>query len=346
MTANHFAKAALCAGIFIVVFFISWEVYLRKNGVGVAYDDDKPLWAHKRAMVYEPKAEATVLIGSSRNKYDIDIATWSALTNDHPIQLAIAGNSPLPVLDNLANDKNFKGKLMIDVTEGLFFTTSPHSLNDPKERVNYYKEQTPAQRFGFYVNAALESKLVMLNKDFYSLNVLFNQLPLKKRKGVFALPCECPRDFIEVNFERQNIMSQKFLVDTTLQNQVKGLWGFYEKINTEPPADVHKADSIIATVKLAVDKIRSRGGEVIFVRTPSSGPYWEGEQHAFPRVKYWDKLLAATTSPGIHFTDYDEINHFVCPEFSHLSQQDAIIFTTALVKILREKHGWVFKKNV
>ena len=345
MTANQFAKAALCSGILVMIFLFGWEFYLRKSGVPIAFDDDKTLWAHKRAMVYEPKANATVFIGSSRNKFDLDIATWAALTGDHAVQLAIEGNSPLPILDDLAADERFKGKLVIDVTELLFFTTSPRSLTDPAERIKYYKDQTPAQRFSFKVNAALESRLVMLNKDYYALNALIDGLPLKKREGVFALPCSCPRDFGEVNFDRQNIMSKKFLADSSLQNQVKGLWDFYRKISKEPPADVRKTDSIIATVKRAVDKIKSRGGEIIFVRTPSSGPFWAGEQQAFPREKYWNKLLDSTATSGIHFNDYASINHFICPEFSHLNQQDAILFTTAFVGILREKYNWVFKKN-
>ena len=40
------------------------------------------------------------------------------------IQLAIEGNSPLPVLEDLAADENFKGNLVVDVTEGLFFSSS------------------------------------------------------------------------------------------------------------------------------------------------------------------------------------------------------------------------------
>jgi len=35
--------------------------------------------------------------------------------------LAIEGSCPRPILEDLANDQNFKGKLIVDVTEGLFF---------------------------------------------------------------------------------------------------------------------------------------------------------------------------------------------------------------------------------
>jgi hypothetical protein len=61
----------------------------------------------------------------------------------------------------------------------------------------------------------------------------------------------------------------------------------------------------------------------------------------FPRTAYWDKLLAVTQCPGIHFKDYPAIANFICPEFSHLTPNDAVIFTKHFVNFLQEK-GWRF----
>ena len=352
MENKNLVKAGVLTLVLVVLFVAGWEVYLRSKGVNIAYDDGKELWADKRAMVYEPADKATVLIGSSRNKFDIDIETWKSLTGDHPIQLAMVGTSPLPVLDDLANDKKFKGKLLVDVTEILLFSTSPANTKDARERIDYYHKCTPAQKASFIVNHALESQFVFLDKDYFSLNALLGSLPIPKRKGVFALPCECPMDFGRITFDRQNIMTPKFLADTSLQNQVKGLWVFYRKMAPPVPppgpkltafltAMRHEQDSIIAVVKADVDKIKARGGQVMFVRTPSSGPFLMGEKMGFPREKYWDRILAETNCPGIHFEDYPATAHFVCPEFSHLKRADAIIWTTNLVEILKQK-GWSF----
>jgi hypothetical protein len=341
MESKSMVKAAVLTLILVTTSIICWEVYLRSKGIKVTYDDGEELWSDKRAQVYEPADKATVFIGSSRHKYDLDIETWKSLTGDHPIQLAMEGNSPLPVLDDLANDKDFKGKLIIDVTEILFFSTSPHNTTEPKDRIAYYKKRTPAQRFSFQVNHALESQFVFLDKNYFSLNALLEDLPIAKRKSVFALPCGCPRDFESVTFDRQNVMTNKFLTDTTIQNQVKGLWDFYRKSTLEPPSSGTKLDSILATVKTDIDKIKARGSQIIFVRTPSSGPFLMGEKMGYPREKYWDRLLAVTNCPGIYFEDYPAIAHFQCPEFSHLKQSDAIIYTKNLVQILEEK-GWRF----
>ncbi len=137
-------------------------------------------------------------------------------------------------------------------------------------------------------------------------------------------------------------MMDVFLTDTNLQNKVTGNWKFFASINKEPPADGPRLDSFMTVVKNNCDKIKARGGQVIFVRTPSSGPYWMNEQKAFPREKYWDRLLAETKCPGIHFIDYPSIDHFVCPEWSHLAPKDAITFTENFVSILEKEKGWRF----
>src|SRR5688572_7357781 len=140
MENRHFLKAGMFALLIVVLFVSGWEWWLRNKGVNIAYDDGPQLWSSKRAKVYTPADEATVFIGSSRIKYDLDIATWKSLTGEEPIQLAMEGSCPLPVLDNLAADEDFKGKLVIDVTEGLFFNSNPQNHSDPKKNLAYFKD--------------------------------------------------------------------------------------------------------------------------------------------------------------------------------------------------------------
>lgn len=306
----------------------------------MAYDDGKELWADKRARVYQPVNEATVFIGSSRIKFDLDIATWRKLTGEDAVQLAAEGTSPLPVLDNLAADENFKGKLVIDVTEGLFFSDAKRGANDIHGFIKYYDKQTPSEKASFAINGGLESGLVFLDKNNFSLNAFLDNLQVKNRPGVYGIPL-FPMEFGRVTFDRQNKMTNSFLVDTNLQNRVTGIWKMLVTLPGPPPASGVLLDSFFTVVKERVDKIKSRGGQVVFVRTPSSGPFWMGEQKVFPREKYWNRLLSYTNTPGIHFSDYPPIAHYICPEWSHLSPNDAITFTTNFIPLLEEK-GWKF----
>ena len=342
MPTANFSKAALLMLLIVTASIISWEVYLRNKGFETFYYDDPALWAHNREMVYEPLDKATVFIGSSRIKFDLDIDDWQNSTGDHAIQLACVGSTPIPVLQNLAEDNNFKGKLVVDVTEGLFFAPTG-SDKRPVENIKYFKEQTPAQRASFHINHALESQFVFLDKEWLSLGAMLEKIPTKDRPGVQNFK-GFPPDFGRVKFNRQEYMTDKFSSDTALQNIVKNIWSFFGRANKEPPVSGARLDSIFTVVKTAVDKIKARGGQVLFVRTPSSGDYYMAEKMGFPREKYWDRLLAVTNCPGIHFEDYPSLNHFICPENSHLSLSQGKEFTAGFIKIVSEEKGWKFAK--
>lgn len=334
-------NACLLACGITLVFFISWETYLRSTGIGISYDDGPELWSHKRSMTNLPQDRATVFIGSSRNKYDLDIATWESLTGEKAIQLAFEGTSPMPVLDVLANDSLFKGKLMIDVTEMLVFSTNGDEMGLAKKALNYYKDITPAQKFSFQVNRVLESQLLFLERDYYSIKAILKRMSLPQRKGIMPEPY-FPIDFGRIDFNRQNRMSAKFLKERSIQDSVKNIWAFYSRIAAEQPPPTQKSiDSIFLVIQKDVQKITARGGKVMFVRTPSSGTFLQIEQQVFPREHFWNRILQMTGAPGIHFMDYKE-QQLTCPEDSHLTPEDAVIYTKSLVNVLETEKGWRF----
>jgi hypothetical protein len=302
MSASSISKAAILMVVLVVVSIVSWELYLRNSGLKISYDNLEPLWADKRAMVYEPADKAVVFIGSSRIKYDLDIATWEAITGTKAVQLACEGTNPVPILFDLADDENFKGNLVVDVTEGLFFSPLVGPNVERSDKVlKYYKEITPAQKAGFAINHTLESQFVFLDKEDLSLPALLDKLQIPSRKGVMMLPY-FPVEFTRVNFGRQAYMTPKMLADTNIQKRVTDMWMMYSDMSKSfPPPGGDTLLQMIQTVKAATDKIKARGGKVLFVRTPSSGPYLMGEQMAFPRDKYWNKLLEVTGCPGVHF---------------------------------------------
>jgi hypothetical protein len=327
-------RAAILMLVLVVLVIGGWEVYLRSTGVTVSYDNGKELWADKRAMVYEPADKATVFLGSSRIKYDLDIPTFQQVTGRHAIQLAAEGSSPLPILIDLGKDKRFKGKVVVDITEPLFFSGGARA-NKQVDFLAYYKSRTPAQRVSFLLDRAIESQFVFLDDDFLALNAEIDlHCPLPNRPGVFVFPL-FPKDFSYCNFDRQNWMSPKFLADTSLQVQVQNIWTLLMTMaRNAPHSGPNPVPGIMQDAAAAVDSIRARGGDVFFIRTPSSGKMWMIEQHAFPREKLWDPLLAATHSQGVYFLDHPEMAHFVCPEWSHLKPADAVAYTKALIPLL------------
>lgn len=337
MQPTHFLKASILMLAIVIGFVACWEYYWRGRGFRPTYNDDKVLWAQQRKKLVNPNPRSTVIIGGSRIKFDFDIRTWEKLTGEEAIQLAIVGTPSRLTLRNLANDSTFKGKLIIDVAESQFFSIDTARRDKgAREAIEYYNTETPAQKASASINYLLEAKFVFLEEGKFGLTNLLNSLKLRNRSGVvFRSPF--PKEFSVTNFNRQTAMTPMFLSDRGLQqNQIN---------NWEKPAPAIKGDTLMTLLKVfkvSVDKIRSRGGVVIFVRPPSSGEILKREQHLFPRQQYWDQLLAYTNTPGIHYSDYAATANFVCPDCSHLAPEDAVTYTTALVKILREEKGWVF----
>ena len=85
----------------------------------------------------------------------------------------------------------------------------------------------------------------------------------------------------------------------------------------------------------AVDKLRSRGGKIVFVRFPNSGGLKALEDKLNPRARDWERILKDTNAPGIYWEDHPELSTFVCPEWSHLSAGDSVEFSKRLVPHLR-----------
>jgi hypothetical protein len=133
-----------------------------------------------------------------------------------------------------------------------------------------------------------------------------------------------------------------------LQDKVKSRWS---RLFTPPPPpkfvpkeafEARIGEAIAARYRntvAAVEKLRARGGKVVFVRFPLSGKLKEYEDQATPRDKTWEPLLQATKAPGIYFEDFPELASFDCPEWSHLSAGDSVEFTKRLVPHLRTALG-------
>jgi hypothetical protein len=340
MQTTSYAKAGLLVLVLVVCFLIGWETYLRRQGFLLSYNDDKELWAYTRQRVYEAQPANPVIIGSSRVKFGLALDTWKSITGAAPTQLAMVGTSPRPLLTDLARDNRFRGTVLVGVTEGLFFAP-PGSPPEQQAHDNlaFYAKRSIAQQSGFAVNKVLETHLLFLDEDRFSLGGLLTQLPIANRPGVFALPA-FPQRFAIDRFDRYTEMTPDFLADTAMQSRVRDIWHY---INTQMPSQP-MPDSVLTGIFKAVSadvaRIQGRGGKVLFVRMPSSGWLREREKRTYPRAKYWDRLLRETGAPGIHYEDYPALARYSCPEWSHLSPADARTFTADFIQIMGHQPGW------
>ena len=328
---------ALCASI---LFVSGWELYWRSQGRVPNIDDEKNLFAAERHKVNDLKDDDFIIVGSSRVLFNIQLDEFERLTGKKPLQLACAGSSPLPTFRDIVRNTDFKGTVIVGVTPGLFFsTTFPKAspIENPQTRVDYYLNRTWSQRIGHSLHMPLQENFAFVSNfhpvldENVDLKSLLNNIVIKNRVGKPRYPPFF--EFGAIRSDRNVRMTEITSTDTVAANKIINAWKFVLGNNKNKP----DKKSTIAYFEEDAKVFIERGGNIIFVRSPSSGMFEEGEAKFLPRAHFYDSLLTVVKQPGYHYADYETLSSIpCCPEWSHLSGDNADIFTRELVKILQE----------
>lgn len=318
--------ALALAGVALAVAAV--ELTARSAGYDPSYLDSKDFFAERRRAV-EP--DGLVAIGSSRMSFDFDLDVVEAALGRRPVQLALAGSSPVPVLAELAADASFAGDVIVGVTPPLLFAGGGPPIERILPFVEHVPRQSPSSRSGHWLAQRLQEVFAFLNEDLTLRMLLDAHVRLPERPGFRAPPGE-PPSFGILDAERRVRMVPEAEV-APLRDEVRASWQAILGSVPEMPPEIVEAgrQQVLETVSGHVDAIRGRGGRVLFVRFPSTGWFREIEAKMTPRETYWDALLERTSAPGVHFEDHPELADFDCPEWSHLTAADAERFTRALV---------------
>ncbi len=100
--------------IAVCLLALGLEIWLAQLGYRATALDSPQRWAEQRARVDGLGKRALVLIGASRIQLGIDLEQLRRDSHLEPVQLAVDGSSFVPVLEDLANDPNVTGTIMID----------------------------------------------------------------------------------------------------------------------------------------------------------------------------------------------------------------------------------------
>jgi hypothetical protein len=337
---------AVAITIAVVGATAAWEWYARSLGYQPTLNDNEDLSTLARRRV-EP--ESIVIIGDSRAWFDLDLDELQKGLGKRPVQLALAGSAAWPVLSDLAEDKTFHGTIICSFVPMLFFAPPGSPPMDHAERdVKRFHSQTLAQRASEYLGMWLEEHLAFLKPDDLSLEALLNKLPIPNRAGALVSP-RFPPYFQTEDRERRARMWEKCAKPgSELARKIQQIW---LPLFTPPPPPSYIPPKVFAEemtkdvqkrfddTRAAIDKIRARGGKLVFVRFPHGGGLKELEDRDTPRAKTWDPLLKITGAPGIYYSDFPELAGFTCPEWSHLSAGDSVEFTKRLIPHLRAALG-------
>ncbi len=320
----------------------AWEIYCRSIGYGPTLNDNEDLWASTRRRV---KPESIVIVGDSRGWFDLDLDELQEGLGKRPVQLAMGGACAYPVLADLANDESFHGTIICSVVPRLFFAppgTPPMERGEKAVRRSH--TQTPAQRASQYLAMPFEEHVAFLKQEELTLDDLLKRLPIPNRPYA-QVPPRLPPYFGTLDRERRARMIEECArPGSELQRTIQQIW-LPLFTPPPPPSYIPKEDfgkkmgqaieQRFHDVAAAVQKLRARGGKIVFVRLPDSGGLKALEDRDTPRAQTWDPLLKGTGAPGIYYEDFPELSGFNCPEWSHLSAGDSVEFSKRLVPHLR-----------
>jgi hypothetical protein len=309
----------LLTGLLVAGLLGSWEWYWRHAGFHPTRVSDEPLWIMAREQVAR-QPQPVVLIGASRIQAGLDLDVFAAETGRRPIQLAICYSSPTPVLHELAADESFRGLVLCDVTPLLFFQAEGPVAGRALPYLRRWRQyNSPAERCEWRLQLALETGLVCRLDRLAPEH--FGECWLKGTWPEPNLAWLRTDRSIEVHYP------PGFGRDRPAQN------GPFKR-NPYLVAGAGR-DALVDRVAQDVDRIRDRGGEVVFVVLPFTGDYAAKEHTLAPREEYWDVLLARTGAVGVHFEDVPDLRDYACPDGCHLDSRDAPRFTRALLGELR-----------
>ena len=316
---------ALAALALTLALMAGWEGLWRYEGYEAGdIKNTKAAWAEQRRRA---EGGATVLIGDSRNLFDVDLDVWQRATGVRPIQLSLEGTSPRFVLADLAADPKFHGLVVADVTPGIFFDRFG---GRGAGALAYYQHETPSQRVGRYLAILPEEAFAYID-DQTRPKELWRRLVLPARPG--QPPATV--DPYKVGVSRADRNSRMWRVeadDPAYRAREIGIWVTLAKRPVGAPTP--DAPKVIAEVAANVARIRARGGDVIFVSHPSGGVLMTRDTINFPRARFWDRLLAGTGTVGIRSDDYAQLRGFRLPELSHMDPRDVDLYTARLAPLV------------
>ena len=316
-----------------IALMAAWEFYWRSQGAVPGYHNSNAEWAQQRRRIDAGEGGKTVLVGSSRVLFDVQLPVWEKVTGERPIQLAIEGTSAVPVLEDLAADPNFTGRVVAGVASDLFFT----GFAFRGEVIPFYHKESPSQRVGNWLSREFIEPYFAFDDFDFALGAVLKRQAWPQRAGI---PVHFDvRKLLVQDADRNSYLWSKLETDADYRELARTIWA--QRFDGPPPPSMDTPEKLQKIVEKqiqratdAVATLRARGVPVIFVRPPTAGRYLEFDNKLFARERTWDVLLARTGAPGIHFMDYPELQGYELPEWSHMTKAEAERFTAALVAII------------
>lgn len=342
----------VAASTILVVFMIGWELLARQmyHTPGSYQSSYDTMWAEERRkldMDTHPKNNMDthsknnkdthpirlVLAGSSRMLWNADLNILEAGLHTRPLQLALPGTGPALIVEDIVENTEFDGLLLVGVTPFLFNRLDEGFFGGVA--LDTYKYQSPSNWIGSKLHDFLSDYFGFLD-DAFALNQLLNRytdLPI--RPGAENL-MSGDWKLGNVYADRQTDMWEPVEVEGSFDNtQMTNFWRGPGHLEGDP-MPLEKLEemqkSSIEFFAPLVKKLQARGGDVIFILMPSSGLYMQFAEKNNYHENVWKPMIEAFDVAGINTMEIPELSSELdIPEWSHLSRTSQDIFSERII---------------
>ncbi|HET8942688.1 MAG TPA: hypothetical protein VFN13_11960 [Rudaea sp.] len=322
MTRQRWCRVWLPALLIVAVIVVGAELHWRALGYHPNIRDSSQLWSIQRDRVYATTKTPLVLLGASRIEFGVDTGLLARLLPKYlPVMLAQNAHYPLAVLRDLANDTDFHGVVICDI-ESNGLTLAYRGMQQPL--VDYYHTQwSPSWHLHRLLLTLWQKHAVVADPQLGVAATLLRLIDghAPPRQDYFRFYADRSGD---IDYSQTDVAAARRHFDDMV---AKG---------TVPhalvSADVWLED--LAPVFAWTRRIRARGGEVIFYRSPTSGVLPKAEAIMYPPEQYWNRFVAMSPAPVVDAAAITQLSAFKQPDDSHLDFRDKPAYTRALVDVL------------
>lgn len=334
-------KILLLGILFGVLSIFLIENLIRLKGGVPNVRDTAELWSSQRVKASQLSDDAIVLIGKSRIQLNIDLIELEKLTEKSPVQLAIDGSSFLEILEDIANDPQIKGTILLSTS--LSGLTKPSRNIRTKKWISTYKNK--------YKNLWQPKIEQNLKAHLQSHSALYaNIIPIEKLIKILITNSSLPIIYLttlpnrERNADYSLVKMPDFYINRVLRELGQPLPKKHYKSNADVSNEIIKIakknyseldfdEKIFKRTQNSITKLTSQGAKVVIINFPTSALVRKISDIRNPKNK-WDIITKTYNVRVIDYRDYPELQ-FELPDGSHLDQTQKKKFTENLVKILK-----------
>ncbi len=333
-------RLLVVALVMLTIGLAGWEALARKmHHVPGSYLDNGSAWAVERRKLDSPEQNVqVVLTGSSRMLWAADLDILEEGLGTRPIQLALPGTSPLIIIEDIVNETDFSGLILVGQTPFLFSAPGGGFMGDVA--LGAYRTESPSKRLGYQMHRQLSNQLGFLDQAFELFPLMEHYVALPVREGATDLMAGGWK-LGDTYDDRQTDMWVPIEQPGSFDHQQ--IINFWEAGMGDPPPNAEAQAGMAAgsngRLEPLIAEMRARGGDIVFIRMPSSGRYRDRELEADVDANVWRLHVEGVDALSVNGWDYPQLStELDIPEWSHLSRESQDHWSRAVVPILKQRY--------